>query len=112
FTHVYGAFHTEQCGSSCCCDTVLSGSGLSNKPGFAHAFSQQSLTNDIIDLMRTGVVEVFAFQKDPHARMILRESRRFGQQCWPVNVVGVEVTKFVKKYRVFDGCTNGVFNLL
>ena len=38
--------------------------GLSNQAGLTHALSQQSLTQHVIDLVATGVVQVLALEED------------------------------------------------
>ena len=41
---------------------MLTGTGLGNDFLFAHKLGQQCLTNGVVDLVRTGVVQVFTLQ--------------------------------------------------
>ena len=50
---------------------MLTGAGFGNHSGLARAFSQEYLTEDIVDLMRTGVVQVFTLEIDTRAAQIL-----------------------------------------
>ena len=43
-------------------NTVLSGTGFGNDAGFAHASGQQNLSQTIIYLVRSGMVQFVAFQ--------------------------------------------------
>ena len=44
--------------------TVLSGTGLGNDAAFTHAAGQQHLPHGVVDLVGTGVVQVFALEVD------------------------------------------------
>ena len=43
---------------------MLTGAGLGDDPGLAHAPGQQRLADGVVDLVRAGVIEVLAFQVD------------------------------------------------
>jgi hypothetical protein len=43
---------------------MLTGTCLSNNPGFTHFPGQKDLPDGIVDFMGTGVVEVFSFEID------------------------------------------------
>ena len=43
---------------------MLTGAGLGDYPLFAHAAGKQGLPHGVVDLVRTGVVEVFALEVD------------------------------------------------
>ena len=45
-------------------DAVLAGAGLGDDPGLAHAPGQQDLAEAVVDLVRAGVVQLFALQID------------------------------------------------
>ena len=60
FSHEHLTFHTHE---GCCrgsCHTVLSGTGLCDDSGLAHLLCQQHLSQHVIDLMGTGVVEILS----------------------------------------------------
>ena len=64
FTHENNAFHTHQCCYSCSSYTVLTCTGFCDYTSFTHFFRQKSLTEYVVNFMRTGVVQIFAFQID------------------------------------------------
>jgi hypothetical protein len=43
---------------------MLTGTGFSNDPLLAHAQGQQSLTEGIVNFVRTRVIEIFTLQPD------------------------------------------------
>jgi hypothetical protein len=51
-------------------DAVLPGAGLGHEPRLAHALGQQRLAEHIVDLVRTGVVEVFALEQQSNAEVL------------------------------------------
>src|ERR1051326_2695097 len=68
-THVFGAhvnhaLKPEQSANRRCSDTVLTGSGFSNHAILTHPFDEQGLAEAVVDLVRTGVQQVFALQID------------------------------------------------
>ena len=62
FTHKHFALHIHQCADCSCSHTMLSGSCLGNDACLAHLLSHKNLSNGIIYLVRTRMVEVFALQ--------------------------------------------------
>ena len=46
---------------------VLAGAGFGNDARLAHALGQHGLANGVVDLVRAGVVQVFALQKNLRA---------------------------------------------
>ena len=71
-THKYFTFHAHQCCHCRCRHSVLTGSGLRNDTGFSHFLRQQYLTEHVVDLMRTGMVQILALQVNLRAAKILR----------------------------------------
>jgi hypothetical protein len=43
---------------------MLSGTGFGDNPGFFHTLDKQALAHDIVGLMGTSMIEVFALYKD------------------------------------------------
>ena len=70
FAHIDLAFHIKHCTSSCSCHAVLSGTGFGNDPLLAHFLCQQDLSQHVVDLVCTGVVQVFPLQVDLAAAQI------------------------------------------
>jgi len=62
-THVDKAFEPEQCRRSGGGDTVLTGARLGDEAALAHALGQQRLADDVIELVRSGMRQVLAFEE-------------------------------------------------
>ena len=80
-THVYYTWHIHKSADCSCCNTVLTGTGLCNNALLAHLTCQENLTYSIVDLMCTGMVEVFALKVKTtsilfaHATCIIKRRR-------------------------------------
>ena len=61
-THVDNALHVHQCTNGGCSYSMLSGTCFGDDTSLTHSASQQYLTDGIVYLMSTGMVEVFPFQ--------------------------------------------------
>jgi hypothetical protein len=46
---------------------MLTSTRFSDEAGLAHALGKECLTKHVVDLVRTGVVEIFAFEQHTHA---------------------------------------------
>ncbi len=55
-------FHAEHRAHGGGGDAVLASTGLGDDARLAHTLGQQNLAHGIVDLVRTGVVQVFAFE--------------------------------------------------
>ena len=64
FAHEYLAFQTHQRRGGGCRYPMLPGACFGDDPRFTHFFGQQDLSQNIIDLMRPGMIEVFPFEID------------------------------------------------
>src|SRR6185436_2201119 len=78
-THVFGAHvdHTiesKQRADSRGCDAVLTRARLGDDALLVHATSEQDLANRVVDLMRAGVQEIFAFEVDCRAAAVVGQS--------------------------------------
>ena len=60
--HKHLALHVHQCTHRRCGHAVLSGSRLCDDAGLTHFLCQQDLSDGIVDLMGTRMVQVFALQ--------------------------------------------------
>ncbi len=95
--HVDHAFQAQQraCGGGG--NTVLPGTGLGDHTGLAHLLGQQNLTENIVDLVRTSVVQVFSFEKDTCAAGVSAKSFRFVQRRWASHVVSLQAIELVEE---------------
>ena len=67
--HVDVALQAEQCRGGGGGDAVLTGTGLGDEPVLAHPLGQQGLPEHVVDLVRSGVVEVLAFEEEAHTEL-------------------------------------------
>ncbi len=79
---------------------MLTCSGLGDDPLLAHLAGQQSLTQHIVDLVRSGVVEVFSLEEDPRATGMLTQPCRFVQRRRPAAVVPLQPVQLVEELLV------------
>ena len=62
--HVHHAFHVHQRADGSRRHAMLPGARLGDDAGLAHPASQQDLSDGVVDLVGTGMVEVFALEVD------------------------------------------------
>jgi hypothetical protein len=79
---------------------MLAGAGLGDDPGLAHALGQQDLAEAIVDLVRTGVVELVALEVDLRAAEMLGQPLGEIQRRRPAGVVRVEMIEFRPEGRI------------
>ena len=89
--HVDPALQAHECGSGGRSNAVLAGSGLGNHPCLAHPHCQKRLTQNIVDLVRPGVVEILTLEVDARTTTQLTESTCTRQRIGPPRVVAFEV---------------------
>ena len=65
--HVDVALKPKQRGGGGGGDAVLAGAGLGDDALLAHALGEQRLADGVVDLVRAGVIEVFALEIDLRA---------------------------------------------
>src|SRR3546814_14211861 len=56
-------------------------------PGLAHAAGKQRLADGVVDLVRAGVVQVLALEKDARAADVFRQPRSLVDRAGPADVV-------------------------
>ena len=62
--HEHHALHAHQGSGSGGGNAMLTGTGLGDEAGLAHLFGQQRLPENIVDLVRTGVIQVLTLEVD------------------------------------------------
>ena len=60
--HVNHTAHAVASRNGGCGHPMLTGAGFCNHAGLAHPAGQHGLSNRVIDLVRTGVIKIFAFE--------------------------------------------------
>ena len=91
FAHVDDAFHAEESANRGRGDAVLPGAGLRHNPALAHAPRQQTLAQAVIDLVRAGVQQVFAFQINLCTAKLLAKASRVIQRCGTTRIICQQV---------------------
>jgi len=74
---------------------VLAGASLRDHLLLAHEFGQQRLAQAVIDLVRAGVVQVFALQINLRTAELLGQPPRMEDRAWPTHVVGEQCGQFL-----------------
>ena len=79
---------------------VLAGAGLGDHPRLAHPAGQQGLAERVVDLVGTGMVEVFAFEID--ARPAAFSAQPLGEikRRRPAHVVPIQNLQLLPKRRI------------
>ena len=79
---------------------MLTSTGLGDETGLAEALGKKRLSQHIVDLVGTGVIEVFALQEDSRATGECSETRRFGDDGGSARVRAMQLGKFCLEDRV------------
>ena len=101
--HVDGALEAEQRGGRRGGDAVLAGAGLGDHPGLAHPHGEQRLAEDVVDLVRAGVVEVLALEQDARAAAVRGEAGRVGERARAAGVGPLQPVELGEELGVDDG---------
>src|SRR5205814_9874207 len=80
FARVDDALQSEERAGGGGGDAVLAGAGLRDDPLLAHSFRDERLTDGVVNLVRAGVIEIFAFEEQSKSAAQLREFFRFGER--------------------------------
>ena len=79
---------------------MLPGTSLGDDARLAHAGSQQRLSENVVDLVRSRVVEVFSFEVDAGSTALAFKARRSSQRRGSSGVVLLQVREFPGKVRI------------
>ena len=90
---------------------MLPGAGLGDHAWFAHALGQQCLTDHVVDLVRTGVIQVFTLKVNLCAAHFVGPATRMINRAGPTDKVLQLVMKFTQKLRVVDIARIRLFKL-
>jgi hypothetical protein len=87
--HVHVAFEAQQCADRSRGDAVLAGAGLGDDAALSHALGQERLPERVVDLVRPGVGQVFALEKDARGwfRQRFAQPTGFVHRRGPAHVV-------------------------
>ena len=101
FPHEHNTLHVHQRCRRGCGDSVLTGSCFCNQAGLPHFLCQKSLSQNIIDLMRTGVIQIFPFQIDLRSSQIPGHFFRIIKPGRPVGIFLKQFLQFPVERRIF-----------
>ncbi|MNJ48047.1 hypothetical protein D3C77_432280 [compost metagenome] len=88
---------------------VLAGAGFGDDLGLAHELGQQRFAQAVVDLVRAGVVEVFAFQVDLRAAELFRQAPGVEDRAGASDVVGEQTGQFLLEvFALADFLVGGV----
>ncbi len=99
-THVDDALEPEQGTRGRRRDAVLAGAGLGDDARLAHALGEQHLPQHVVDLVRSGVVQVFPLEQDARAAGVLTQPGRFEDRGRTAGVVALQPVEFVEEVVV------------
>ena len=99
FAHVNFAVDAHQRTSRGQRHAVLASAGLGNHFGLAHVLGQQRLAQAVVNFVRAGVVEVFAFQINLRPALARRQALGMKNRAGPANIVRVQIGQLLLKPR-------------
>ena len=98
--HVHFAFQTEQSGSGCGCNAVLTGAGLRDNTGLAHLLGEQALCQRVVDFVGTGMIEILALEINLCAAQILGHLVCIVQQGRTADIVFEQLIQLRMECRI------------
>ena len=90
---------------------MLARASLSDHAALAHPFSQQSLAQRIIDLVRARMRQVFALEVDLRAAQVFGQVAGKGQRRWPAHIGVQQIIQFGLEPFIGTGFMIGSFQL-
>ena len=100
FSHENFTFHTHQSCCGCSCNTMLSGSCLSDHTCLAHFFRQEHLTEYVVDLVGSCVVQILPFQIDLSSAKVLGHMCRIVKTGWSSCIFIQKLCELTVEFRV------------
>jgi hypothetical protein len=91
---------------------VLAGAGLGDDAFLAHARGKQCLADGVVDLVRTGVVQVFALEEDLCSAYLIAQPTGVIDRTGASDVMGQIVVVFGDERRIPTGLIIGSGQLL
>ena len=79
---------------------TVAGAGLGDDAGLAHALGKQDLTEAIVDLVRTGVVQLVALEIDLCAAQFFRQALGEIKRARPASIMGIQMRQFRLEFRI------------
>jgi hypothetical protein len=109
-SHVDGALHVELGADSGCRNTVLTSSGLGNNLSFAQSPGNEYLSESVVDLVTSGMVQILSLQPDIGTSGVFSEALGKMQMSWSAHPVVVGTVLF-PELGIFNRCVETLFKL-
>ena len=110
-SHEYLALHVHQRTDRCCCHTVLSSTRLRDDARLTHFLGQQNLSDGVVDLVGTRVVQVLTLQVEL-AAVLLTHALGKVERRGPAHVVFQQRMVSLLELRGFDDRQVGVLQVV
>ena len=111
FSHENLTFHVHQRRRGGSGYAVLACAGLGDDTSLAHLFRQQHLTQHVVDLVGSGVVQILTLQINLRASQILRHALRVVKSGGPSRVIVQKLCELPVELRVVLVMAVGLFQL-
>src|ERR1700735_1212364 len=98
--HIDDALKSQESTHRCGSDAVLPRAGLRDYPLLAHALHQQRLAQTVVDLVRTGVQQIFALQINFGSAQLLGKAPCEGQSGGTPGIIPQQFCQLLLKFRV------------
>ena len=98
-SHIDVALKTEISSRGCECNAVLTCAGFRDYFLFAHILREQSLTHTVVELVRSGVVEVLSLNVELNVSDLSRESLEVGDGSGSALELAADLAKLRDEFR-------------
>ena len=100
FTHEDLALHIHESCCCCCCNTVLACTCLSDNSCLTHLLCQKYLAKNIVDLVRTCMIEVFSFKIDLCSAQVFGHLLCIVEKRWASCILTVQLIQLSHELRI------------
>ena len=98
--HVYLTLHAHHGCNCSCCNTVLSGTGLRDNSCLAHSLGKEHLSDYVVDLVRSCVVQILSLEVDLCTAQILCHSLRIVKSARSSRILVEHLREFSVELRI------------
>ena len=109
--HIDHAFEAEARAERRGGDAMLAGAGLGDDALLAHAPRHHDLAQHIVDLVRAGVIQLFALEVDFCAPEVIGQAFGEIERRRPADIVAQITVHFGLERRIGLGCRVGLFQI-
>mmetsp|Transcript_1913 Transcript_1913/g.4478 ORF Transcript_1913/g.4478 Transcript_1913/m.4478 type:complete len:327 (+) Transcript_1913:440-1420(+) len=103
-SHVDFAVQSQQGSTGRQGDPVLTGTGFGNNLGLAHFLGEQNFAKTVVDLVGSGVIQIFSLQKDLGSTQLVGKSLAVKDGGGTTHKITAEIRELLQECRVvLDG---------